>query len=560
MKTMARRFVGLILVLLVTVALIPANAQSISAATLVYPSPDSTWMFTDSDADVDDTYGDGSWSWVRSTKTLTLTNIYYISKSCYALFLPPDSTIVLNGTNVITSYDDNTDFRFGIYVHGLTITSDNNGELFIRCGTTTGNGSSYGIFSGAMAGILEISGNANVTVIGGTTTGLGSSYGIYAAADFKISDNAIVSAIGGTSATGDSVGIFARPDIRINDSAIVSATGGLAVAGNSYGIAFNTSRSIVLNSGMVMAAGATCAINRGYIIPSGYAYTVSNNTDGAGHVEGTSNGTFVIDSTYNYAQIVYLSTNTPDPSLETKKAATPTAPTLISKTSSSVKLTPNSEYEFSKDGSTWQTSSVFNGLQANRQYYFYQRVAETADTFASAPSPRLVVSTDAIPHTVTVINGIAEGVFRVNTLVYITADNAPAGQVFDKWVSSDINRFADAAAISTTFNMPDKAVTVEAIYKELLPDTYTINEQGDDIGNTALVDVDSIISDVVMKTDDKFTTPSEGVAAKVIFEPMPSERSGRKGDYTALWVIFGCIVIDGTAGCGVYLYKKKDKA
>lgn len=80
-----------------------------------------------------------------------------------------------------------------------------------------------------------------------------------------------------------------------------------------------------------------------------------------------------------------------------KKVAlsTPDAPTLISKTYNSVTLTANGGYEFSKDGTTWQTSNVFSGLTTSTAYTFYQRIAETNDTERSTASTGLTVTTNS---------------------------------------------------------------------------------------------------------------------------------------------------------------------
>lgn len=74
----------------------------------------------------------------------------------------------------------------------------------------------------------------------------------------------------------------------------------------------------------------------------------------------------------------------------------PGAPVLSSKTNSSVTLTANAAYEFSKDKISWQTSNVFNSLAANTAYTFYQRIAETSDTEASEVGIGLTVTTDSI--------------------------------------------------------------------------------------------------------------------------------------------------------------------
>ena len=77
--------------------------------------------------------------------------------------------------------------------------------------------------------------------------------------------------------------------------------------------------------------------------------------------------------------------------------AAPAAPTLSSKTHSSVTLTPTAGYEYSMDGKTWQSENVFGELHADTPYTFYQRVAATADTFQSPASAELSVTTDETP-------------------------------------------------------------------------------------------------------------------------------------------------------------------
>lgn len=74
----------------------------------------------------------------------------------------------------------------------------------------------------------------------------------------------------------------------------------------------------------------------------------------------------------------------------------PAAPVLESKTSSSITLVANSSCEFSKDGVTWQTSNVFDGLKAGTEYTFYQRLKATPIYKVSPASPALKAKTDAV--------------------------------------------------------------------------------------------------------------------------------------------------------------------
>lgn len=82
-----------------------------------------------------------------------------------------------------------------------------------------------------------------------------------------------------------------------------------------------------------------------------------------------------------------------------KKAAkkAPSHPEVFSKTYNSVTLKRNEAYEFSKDGITWQKSHKFTGFDAETQYMFYQRIAETDDTEASDKSSPTSVTTKTAP-------------------------------------------------------------------------------------------------------------------------------------------------------------------
>lgn len=75
----------------------------------------------------------------------------------------------------------------------------------------------------------------------------------------------------------------------------------------------------------------------------------------------------------------------------------PAAPALVSKSETNVTLRANDIYEFSRDGTTWQTSSVFNGLTALTEYTFFQRLraSNSVSGTASPSSPPLTVTTDA---------------------------------------------------------------------------------------------------------------------------------------------------------------------
>lgn len=87
----------------------------------------------------------------------------------------------------------------------------------------------------------------------------------------------------------------------------------------------------------------------------------------------------------------------------------------------------------------------------------------------------LVFTLPAIEYDITVTNGTASASKAVaGTTVTLTADAAPAGKVFDKWVVSGAT-VADATSASTTFTMPENDVTAQATYKDKIYNVSVTN-------------------------------------------------------------------------------------
>ena len=74
-------------------------------------------------------------------------------------------------------------------------------------------------------------------------------------------------------------------------------------------------------------------------------------------------------------------------------AAAPAAPTSASATATTITLNAVSGYQYSLGGTYWQDTTTFHNLVAGSTYTFYQRVAETATTLASAASAGANLST-----------------------------------------------------------------------------------------------------------------------------------------------------------------------
>ncbi|HTL54323.1 MAG TPA: hypothetical protein VL361_01535 [Candidatus Limnocylindrales bacterium] len=67
-----------------------------------------------------------------------------------------------------------------------------------------------------------------------------------------------------------------------------------------------------------------------------------------------------------------------------------------------------------------------------------------------------------------VSNGAGSGSFGAGTIVTLTADPAPAGQVFSHWVGAGVS---NSVAATTFFVMPASSTTVTAVYMPLSPPT-----------------------------------------------------------------------------------------
>lgn len=81
--------------------------------------------------------------------------------------------------------------------------------------------------------------------------------------------------------------------------------------------------------------------------------------------------------------------------LKAANATVPAAPTMASATAASITLNAVSGYQYSLGGTNWQDTTTFHNLAAGAAYTFFQRVAETGTTLASASSAGVNFSTQA---------------------------------------------------------------------------------------------------------------------------------------------------------------------
>ena len=113
----------------------------------------------------------------------------------------------------------------------------------------------------------------------------------------------------------------------------------------------------------------------------------------------------------------------------------------------------------------------------------YRGGLDTYATNASLSKTAMVrINVSRVAHALSVNNGTGSGVYIEGATVQITANAPLAGMRFKNWTASPAVSFANAGSTSTSFTMPDAAVTVTANY-EPMPD-----EEKVDADKTALTE------------------------------------------------------------------------
>ena len=438
----------------------------------------------------------------------------------------------------------------GIYAtNGLSIS----GGTVKAYGGDTSSGYSYGIYTD---GSLTISDDADVTANGGKANY--NSYGIYANTGLTISgDNTVVTATGGEERARKSKGIFVNSNYVTIESGKVEATGGKAGV-ESYGI--EARDNIEISGGTVTATGGEVtsgAFTYSFGIYSNNNVTISNTATVTAKGGETTN----YDSTCSHG--IYAS-NGLSISGGTVTAQAGTAKTARAfEKSPSISISPNywwrtsesDEYtQFSDSSSayTWSVEHTYveirdtapaaattytvtfdanggtgemeaatgvsgeytlpaNGFTAPEGKQFK---AWSVDGKEKAVGDKITVSANTtvkavwedIEYTVTVTNGTASpSQAAAGATVTLTANRAPSGQVFDKWVSESGNvTLADATSATTTFTMPAGNVTAKATYKNIPVVTHTVTFEANG-GSGSMAAVTGVLG--------TYTLPANGFTA-----------------------------------------------
>ena len=99
-------------------------------------------------------------------------------------------------------------------------------------------------------------------------------------------------------------------------------------------------------------------------------------------------------------------------------------------------------------------------------YSFEPSNKAVSKTSANVDFTGTIIPIEPEINTLTVTNGIGSGDYAEGATVNISANAPESGRVFDKWTTSGGGSFADVNAETTSFTMPNNAVTVTATYRD----------------------------------------------------------------------------------------------
>jgi len=144
--------------------------------------------------------------------------------------------------------------------------------------------------------------------------------------------------------------------------------------------------------------------------------------------------------------------------------AAPGAPTLASKTATSITLNAIAGAEYSMDGVNWVDALLFSSLTPNTSYTFYARMKETATHAASATSAVLNVSTDkaALTGTVTISGNTIVGAVLTAQENLTSVPAVALGAVTYQWMRGGVP-ISGATGATYTLTGADTGKTITVV-------------------------------------------------------------------------------------------------
>ena len=421
-------------------------------------------------------------TWDPDTNTLTLNGVNFVTTATTAVELPANSKIVLAAgtTNTITGGGSASIFCVGIIADSLTISGT--GQLTVTGGNTTGDNSSDGIVaqndltitggtvtanggtangaSGYSVGINVP--NRDVNISGGTVTATGGdareSSGFWAANNSLLISGGKVVAIGGD-VSGTSSGIFAKNVVIKNtDNRTPDVTTGGGEARYSRGIYIVNDGSLTISGGSLIADSYIPLSESPAALPVAYSWRTSS----VGVYTASTDTVYTWRSEDTYVEI-----------RDNTAAYTVSFDANGGSGTMATDLGVFGVYTLPENGFTPPAGMQLKGWSVNgTEKAVGDTITVSADTTVKAVWEANEYNVTVTGGTASVGAGTPITKATMGTTVTMTANAAPSGKVFDKWVveseSASIT-LGDAKSPTTTFTMPAGNVSVKATYVPPIP-------------------------------------------------------------------------------------------
>lgn len=161
-------------------------------------------------------------------------------------------------------------------------------------------------------------------------------------------------------------------------------------------------------------------------------------------------------------------------------------PEILGADTTSITLKTVSGCEYSRDGSTWQSSPIFTGLTVNTQYTFYQRYAQTQTHYAGAASDSITAKTKGAVAVTSTIYTVQQNIIR-KIPIGTTAETLLKGLEGGEYctVYKGLTKVDGKSVVGT-------GMTVQLKSGDTVTATYTLVVTGDTNG-----DGDATITDMI---------------------------------------------------------------
>jgi len=308
-------------------------------------------------------------------------------------------------------------------------------------------------------------------------------------------------------------------DTNKNVSATVTdpATGGGAI---SYAVKAGSEDYIDVNA-------STGALTIKKVPADGKAYVIVTAAETATYAEATKEVTVTISKALQEA---------------------PAAPTAANVTENSITLAATDGYEYSIDGINWQTSPVFTGLESDKQYTFYQRIAGDENHEPSPASQGTAITTGSIIYTVTESKGSEHTVGSGEDAVYTVKRNVnDADETFKNYTGATVDGKAIPAGGSTA-ESGSLILTLKSSYL----DTLSVGDH-----KVKISFADGTV-EAPLKIKAAAPTPSPTPAPTPSPIPHPVPQTG-DNDNPVLWIGLILLGIVGLTVLGVMKASRKRK-